>query len=129
MTFTIPLPWPKPPLSLNDRGHWAAKAARTKQARHVAHWVIQAWMAREGVTTLPAAELELVWRVPDLRRRDLDNPVATLKATTDGAVDAGLLDADDWRHVRRASVRIEPPSPDRTPAMWLEVTPREEWTP
>ncbi len=129
MTFTILLPWPKPPLSLNDRGHWAAKAARTKQARHVAHWVIQAWMAREGVTTLPAAELELVWRVPDLRRRDLDNPVATLKATTDGAVDAGLLDADDWRHVRRASVRIEPPSPDRTPAMWLEVTPREEWTP
>ena len=36
------------------------------------------------------------------------------------------VDVNDWKS---ASVRIEPPSPDRTPAMWLEVTPREEWTP
>lgn len=117
----IPLPWPKPPMSLNDRSHWATKAATVKHVRATAHYVIRAWMDRTHTKPLTACELELVWRVQDNRRRDLDNPVATLKPTTDGAVDAGLIPADDWTVVRRIGVRIEPPNDARQPAMWLEV--------
>lgn len=116
----VNLPWPAPPLSLNDRQHWRPKAAKVRTARDDARWAIKA--AR--LPRLPAAEVVLVWRVRDRRRRDLDNLVATLKPCLDALVDEGVLPDDDWTHVRLASTRIDPPNPERTCAVWLEISER-----
>lgn len=115
----VALPWQRPPLSLNDRTHWAVKAKETRAVRStVAALVTQA--------RIPAHELAAVWlhwRVPDWRHRDVDNPVATLKPCVDALVDCGVLPRDSWRHVPRSGCVFHPP--DGTgPAMWLEIDPQ-----
>lgn len=111
----VPLPWDRPPLSLNDRDHWAVKARKTKAAR--AETAIAAALAR--TPSLDAAAVTIVWRVPNNRERDNDNLVATLKPAIDGLRDAGVLASDSWRHVTRISARID--APNGPAAMWLEL--------
>ena len=99
-TLVVPLPWLSPPLSLNDREHWRPKAAKVRAARTEARWAIRA----VRLPRLPAAEVVLVWRVRDWRRRDLDNLTATLKPCIDALVEAnsGLKTADqveNWHEV------------------------------
>lgn len=121
MTHLVPLPWPKPPLSLNDRDHWRPKAAKVANARAQARWAIRA-------ARLPAFEtvhLTLHWRIPDRRRRDLDNLAATLKPVTDALVDEGRIPDDDWQHVLAATTRIHPPDPHARQGLWLEL---HNWT-
>lgn len=117
MTVIIPLPYTKPPLSLNDRMHWRKKAGIVKAIRaHVAE------QAREQVPAVSAVNVELHYVPRDARRRDKDNLVATLKPCLDGLVDAGVVPDDtpeylDWR------VAID--NPDRSnPHLYLliEVT-------
>lgn len=115
--LVIPLPWERPPLSLNDRLHWRVLWRRRQDAKEDVRWAIRSVRRR----SFAGAEVELVWRVPDMRVRDLDNPVATLKPCLDALVAEGVIPADDWRIVRRASVRIEPPSDRPGPSVWLEV--------
>lgn len=121
--IVVPLPWARPPLSLNDRMHWRPKYEKTKRVQGEALLAIRA--ARPRVPRLLAAELVLCWRVPDLRARDLDNVIATLKPVADALVAAGVLPKDDWQHVHLASSRIDPPEPGRRAAVWLEITPKE----
>lgn len=123
--FIVRLPWPKPPLSLNDRMHWRPKYEATKRVQGEALICIRNTKPR--LPRLVAAEVVLCWRVPDLRERDLDNVVATLKPVIDALVQAGVLPKDDWKHVRQASTRIDPPEPGKKVAVWLEVTPREAY--
>lgn len=113
----IPLPWTKPPLSLNDRGHWRPRAARIAKVREEVGYIVRAAKVRPR----EQATVTLCWRVPDRRRRDLDNMFATLKPTIDALVDVGVLPADDWQHVRPGA-RILPP--DGQSAMWVEL---DEW--
>lgn len=117
MSDRIPLTWDRPPLSLNDRGHWRVRAKHTAQVREQARWSIRSARPAPRAT----AAVTLVWRVPDNRRRDLDNLSATLKPTIDALVDEGVLPDDDWRHVTRATCRIEPPDKELGVAMWLEL--------
>lgn len=119
----VPLPWPKPPLSLNDRMHWRPKYEKTKRVQGEALLAIRA--SRPRLPELDAAEVVLCWRVPDLVRRDLDNVVATLKPAIDALVQAGVLPRDDWKHVHLAASRIDPPEPGRRAGVWLEITPKE----
>jgi Holliday junction resolvase RusA-like endonuclease len=50
-----------------------------------------------------------VFVVPDKRRRDLDNAMASLKAGFDALVAAGLLVDDDSEHLKHAApeMRVE----------------------
>lgn len=113
---TIPLPWIKPPLSLNDRQHWRAKAATVKSVRATATLLARSYRP----TPRERAIVTLHYRPRDNRRRDNLNLAATLKPITDGLVDAGVLtrgDSSAWVDER---CRIHPP--DGPPAMWLTIT-------
>ena len=78
----------RPPISLNDRLHHMAKAKLTAAMR------LEAAEAAHRIPDLGRCEVTLTWYVTDKRRRDNENPVASLKAWCDGIVDAGVV-ADD----------------------------------
>ena len=87
-TTTFRFEWTKAPLSLNYRLHRMAEAKVVKELRSM----MQA-KARH-IPFMTRCEVSLTWYVNDRRRRDDENPVATLKALCDGLVDAEVV-ADD----------------------------------
>lgn len=99
--WTLHLPWKSPPLTLNQRMHWAVKARLTKEVRLIAK------VKARGIPDLERCSVELVWYVTDKRRRDADNPVLTLKALCDGLVDAEIVPDDTPEYMTKLPVRIE----------------------
>lgn len=93
----------RPPLSLNDRMHWAARAKITKRIRAEV-----ASRARSlGLPTgLEHVHTQLIWLAPDARRRDEDNLVATAKPAWDGLVDYGLVPDDHPLYMTKHMPRI-----------------------
>lgn len=117
MTYTVSLPWSKPPLSGNRvRGNPHARAKEVEQAKGEARWAIRG--AR--LPKLAGAEITLHWRVPDRRRRDADNMAPSLKVVQDALVLEGVLYDDSWVCVPSATCRIHEPS-SAGPAMWVEL--------
>lgn len=114
-TWTIRLPYTNPPLSLNDRMHWATKARLTKEIRA---YVREACWYK--VPTLERAEVVLHWVPRDKRRRDSDNPFPTLKAAIDGIRDATVLPDDSSEYVTSRCV-IEPPD-SKDPHVYITIT-------
>lgn len=98
ITITIPIP---PALcSPNARGHYHAKAKAKATAREdAATCVMIACHPIEDIKSwgFPwrSARLRIKWYHPTTRHRDRDNITASLKASIDGLVDAGLLVDDD----------------------------------
>lgn len=119
MRLTITLPWPSPPIALNDsHGSHHAEAAGRRKVRTEARWAIRA--ANPGTVATPA-RFALHWRIPDRRIRDADRLAKVGKGTLDALVDEGVIPADDWRHIRETACVIHPPETGRRAAMWLEV--------
>lgn len=121
MTHVVPLPWLKPPLTLNTslRSHSPhVKNGAVQKAKREAIAAIHA----AGVPFMAGAIITLHYRVPDRRRRDADNLAATLKVCQDALVDAGVLAEDSWVTVPASGQRIHPPTPGEPAAMWLELT-------
>lgn len=112
--IVIELPWPKPPLNLNQRMHWAQKATQTRLIRSTV-----ALLAR-GVTIPPPCTVTLVWAVSDRRRRDTDNPAPTVKACIDGMRDAGCIAEDHSQIVTASGCRIDY-RPGQPSSLRLEV--------
>ena len=106
--WTLELPAGLPLLSLNGREHWAARHRKTQALKDAA--IV---MARK--TRLPRLEhvsIVAEYQPPDRRRRDADNPVASVKAAIDGIVAAGCLPGDDSpRYVAEITCRIGPVYP------------------
>ena len=100
--WTLHLPWKSPPLSLNQRMHWAVKARLTKQVRLVGFAKARA----SKIPDLEKCSVELVWFVNTKHRRDTINPMLTLKALVDGLVDAEVIPDDSHEYVQ-TQVRIE----------------------
>lgn len=74
------LPWDAPPVKPNGgHGNIYAHAGKVKEVRKAAG--ILAWSA--AIPPLPKCRVELVWYVPDRRKRDADNLVWTLKPICD----------------------------------------------
>lgn len=89
-TWTLTPGWSKPPLSMNDRLHHHVKARIVADIRAAG-----CWLAREQhIPHLEHVTVSMVWTVPDRKRRDDENPVATLKPFCDGLVDAGIVPDD-----------------------------------
>ena len=88
--WRIRLPYVKPPLSLNARQHWAARARETRRVRSDVRLLVRA----AKVPELGRVRVQLEYTPRDARRRDTDNLVATLKAVCDGVVDAGVVPDD-----------------------------------
>jgi len=120
--ITVPLPYRRPPLTLNDRPHWAVKGRLTKRMR------TDAWTLARAlkVPTMQAVITELVWFKGDNRRADAVNIAPTLKALEDGLVDAGVLPDDSADRIlsSRESVILkrDDPYPERGPRMELRIT-------
>lgn len=110
------LPWKAPPLSLNQRMHWAPKSRLTAQVRMVA----RAKALASKIPDLSRCSVELVWFVNTKHRRDADNPVLTLKALCDGLVDAEIVPDDTPEYMEKLPVRIEY-RPGVQPALQLIV--------
>lgn len=106
-SWTLVLPWTKPPLTLNGRMHWAVKANATKATRSAAF--VMARAAR--IPPLARCEVLLTYCPRDKRRRDADNLVATLKACCDGLVDAHVVPDDTPDLMRKLMPRIGPVTP------------------
>lgn len=89
-SWTIRLPWQRPPLSLNDRSHWRTKAAMTAEVRQTTKLLLRGggWEPADRVAII------LTYYPADNRRRDRTNIVATYKACVDGCVDAGVIPDD-----------------------------------
>lgn len=101
MTWVIDLPYDRPPLSLNQRQHWAVTHRITQELKLVAK------VKARHIPELDKCSVELVWFVTDRRRRDVDNPVPTLKALCDGLVDAEIVPDDTPEYMAKLPVRIE----------------------
>lgn len=109
------LTYHRPPLSLNGRQHYQV-VARTKKSLS-GEAMVRAMRARlpRGCTY---ADITLVYNPPDVRPRDEDNLVATLKPLVDGLVKYGLVADDDSTHVH-TECRI---GPVRRPGeIWLRI--------
>lgn len=124
MIQRLPLPYRRPPLSLNDRDHWRAKAKVTAELRELAVALVNARCDLEPVDT---ALVTLHYRPADKRARDAINMSPTLKPITDGLVDAGLLkNGDDSRYVTE-TCHIWPAEKGKPAEMWVTVeSPRPE---
>lgn len=95
---TIIVPFPACGLlSMNDRHHWRAQAARVKAWRTMARLCAHA--ADWNGTPAGPAVVSCVIDVPDRRRRDPHNLYPTIKAAVDGMVDAGMFVDDDATHL------------------------------
>lgn len=93
-THTIVLPYARPPLTANQRLHWAEKSRRTREIRSTAYWC-----AKRARTPSPGkCAVTAVWFPPDRRVRDAGSLSLTVKAALDGFTDAGLWPDDntDW---------------------------------
>ena len=118
-TFTLVFDWPRPPLTMNDRGGWQAKARKTRMMRQAS-----SWMARSSrlPADLPHVTVGLTWVVADRRKRDGgENLAPTFKALLDGLVDYGLVADDDPAHVTRGP-SVVAYRPEQTPHIELHIT-------
>jgi crossover junction endodeoxyribonuclease RusA len=85
------------PLSLNHRFGPHAHAKRVKEIRATAEALARA----EGIPAMDHCSLYMVWTVPDLRKRDVENPIGTFKPFADGLVDAGIVPDDSPRFMTK----------------------------
>lgn len=100
-SLTVETPWSRPPLTANQRLHWRKKADLTREVRQWAGVLFRSVQ----FDTLPVI-VQLDWYVPDKRRRDVDNTVATLKPLCDGLVDAGVVPDDTPEFMDKRMPRI-----------------------
>jgi crossover junction endodeoxyribonuclease RusA len=110
--WRLPVPYRRPPLSLNSR--ITVHAARNRIVQEVKHagWV----MARHHkVPPLQAIIVELVWFKGDNRRADADNMAPTLKALQDGLVKANVVPDDSGDRVISARLSVVLKSQDPYP--------------
>lgn len=111
----LTFPWPKPPLSANQRLHWAAKAKETRRIRDTTRFLAVALDPSKHIT------VQLIWVVTDKRRRDSDNTYPTFKAMCDGLVDAGIVPDDTPEFMTKLGPIIRH-EPGGTARLELEVT-------
>lgn len=106
-TFTIMLPAGLALLSLNDRGHWAARYRRSEALKKAA-WALA---LQQKIPRLERVSVVAEYQPGDLRRRDPDNIAVSAKAAIDGLRAARVLAEDDSSHVAEVVCRIGPMYP------------------
>ena len=102
----VDLPWPHKDMSPNSRKHRLAVAPIRKKYRADCGWLCKAakmdfsHMAEVGI------HLRITFHPPDLRRRDLDNMLGSIKSGLDGVADVIGVDDSRWAlTLRRGAVR------------------------
>lgn len=113
-THTLWLPYARPPLTANQRLHWAAKARIVADVRRTAMLLARAAKLPRGVEHVT---IELHYTPRDRRRRDPSNLMPTQKALLDGLTAGtqrhpgyGLVPDDTPDYVTETIPIIDPPS-------------------
>lgn len=83
--WRIRFDWPKPPLSNNDRHHWAVKAGIKSAIRDEVKIRVRA----AKVPNLPFCELRLIWHVGTRHHRDPINLTDLFKTMQDALTRSG----------------------------------------
>lgn len=110
--WRLPVPYRRPPLSLNGREHWSVRNRIGKTVRQAA-WALA---RQQKVPPMQAIIIELVWFKGDNRRADADNMAPTLKALQDGLVAARVVPDDSGDRVISARLRVTLRRDDPYPA-------------
>lgn len=117
--WTLPLPFQKPPLTLNMRLHHMARYRLEQRLQGVA-------LVLARSQKIPACErisVELHWRPSTRRARDGDNLFATIKPLVDGLRKAGVIaDDDSTRVIHRSPVIHSPETAIPHGVLWLVIT-------
>lgn len=92
-TWTLPLPYATPPLTLNKKMHYHKVAEWKRQIK--GDVMLLARAARMPRNQLHRVLVQLVWTPSVKRPRDTDNPTLTLKPCIDGLVAYGLVPDDN----------------------------------
>jgi crossover junction endodeoxyribonuclease RusA len=100
LTLTIPDAWW---MTSNDRRHWADKARRTRNIRHMTAVLARA----RRIPRYEVVQITALIQYPTGGRADPGNASPTVKAAIDGLVDAGVVPADDHTHVIGPDYRRE----------------------
>ncbi|WKW86371.1 rusA-like resolvase [Gordonia phage Budski] len=118
MTVIVELPYARPPLTENQRMHWRKKAAVVASVRQAVYV-----LARNARVPQNCAHVDvsLHYTPRDVRRRDADNLVPTLKAACDGLVDAGLVADDTPDLMTKQMPTIHPAEKGKRGRLWLEL--------
>jgi crossover junction endodeoxyribonuclease RusA len=119
VTYTVPLPYLRPPLSSNDSGYSVqarrARWALTKQVRADVALVI----AHSKVPCCDKVRVTVHYRPRDNRRRDPQN--IDTKAMLDAIVDAGVVYDDSPEYMEVVTPVIHRADRALGPALWLEL--------
>src|SRR3990167_2941520 len=98
-SIILSLPWPPDELHPNKavRLHWSVKAKARRMYREQVGWLAKEAQIEQlkSSTLKPPVIAQTTFFVPNRRRRDVDNLMASLKAAWDGIVDAGLMKYDN----------------------------------
>ncbi len=119
MTLVLRLPWPPRELSPNVKVHWGTKKRATDLYKAECFVAIRDVIGHaERPEPLQEATAKVVFVVPDRRRRDIDNAMASIKPAFDAMVTAGLLVDDDSKHLKLAAPEMRVQRGER----YVEVT-------
>jgi crossover junction endodeoxyribonuclease RusA len=116
--ITLPLPYDKPPLSMNQRMHWAEKARVTANVREAAFYLA---LSHKMPKNVAHASIQLHYAPKVHRRADPVNLTPTSKALVDGLIDYGLCPDDDPRYVTDLMPLIHHQSTTGKGQLWLEI--------
>lgn len=126
----VSLPWTSPPLSMNDRGHWASKANKTRATREATMWAAKTARLPRAVHHVT---VQLHYRPRDNRRRDTDNLVATLKPICDALAAGttknpgyGIVPDDTPQYMSKPEPIIHPAEKGQPGSLWLTLTIHDE---
>lgn len=103
--YELALPYTRPPLSANQRLHWAARARLVRQVQQAVGWLARSAGVPRGCGHITVG---LVYTPRDRRRRDPSNLMPTQKAAVDGLVRCGVVADDTPEFVTEVMPRIAP---------------------
>lgn len=115
-TYRLDLPWPRPPLNHNQRGHWARRARIIREVRQTTAWLAKA----AKIPACSRVTVQLHYAPGRRGKHDPMNITATSKAAIDGLVDAGVVVDDDQEHVHEETPAVHLP-PEAGPRCWMTV--------
>ncbi len=94
---------PPSELSPNARLCWYEKSQWVQVARDEVGWLAKS----QWHDDVPMVKARISWEfhLPDHRKRDLDNLLASCKSFSDGLIDAGVITYDDATHLEIGSVK------------------------
>lgn len=105
--IVLTLSLPPAGCSPNSRGHWAKKHRAVAEYRAHADAEVRRTIRASQRPRWASAELRTTWYLPDERRRDPDNLMASLKAAIDGLRDGGVLADDNRLVIHPPEMRID----------------------